>query len=74
MPIYERVDLRVNKVFNRDHYRFTVHAEVANVLDHTNWRYYNLLYPPTVQCSGSVDAVRNKIMPVLPTAGLTVEF
>jgi hypothetical protein len=74
LPGYERIDLRVSKVFNRDHLRLTVHGEVANVVNHKNWRYYDLVVPPFFQNAGQVYQTRNTIMPILPTAGLTLEF
>jgi carboxypeptidase-like protein/TonB-dependent receptor-like protein len=74
LPDYERVDLRVSKVFNRDRFRLTVYGEVANVVNHKNWRYYNLVVPPFFQNAGQVYQTRNTIMPILPTAGLTLEF
>jgi len=74
LPFYERVDLRANKVLNRDHFRLTLHAEVANILDHKNWRYYDFVIAPNFQTSGRIYATRNTTMPVLPTAGFTFEF
>jgi hypothetical protein len=74
LPDYERVDLRVSKVFNRDRFRLTVYGEVANVLNHKNFRYYDLVVPAFFENAGQVYQTRNTIMPILPTAGLTLEF
>jgi hypothetical protein len=74
LPSYERVDLRVSKVFNRTRFRLTLYGEVANVLNHKNFRYYDLVLPPFFQEAGQVYQTRNTIMPILPAAGLTLEF
>jgi hypothetical protein len=74
LPAYERIDLRVSKVLNRDHLRLTVYGEVANVVNLKNWRYYDLVVPPFFRNAGQVYQTRNTIMPILPTAGLALEF
>ena len=58
----------------RNRFRLTVYGEVANVVNHKNWRYYDLVVPPFFQNTGQVCQTRNTIMPILPTAGLTLEF
>jgi hypothetical protein len=74
MPAYERVDMRLNKVFNHDHFKLTVYAEVANIFGHQNWRYYDFVFPADVQRSGRAYGTRNTTMPLLPSAGFSAEF
>jgi hypothetical protein len=48
-------------------------AEIANVLGHDNWRYYDTTYP-AVGAPQTVQVTRNTTMPLLPTVGLSLEF
>jgi hypothetical protein len=73
MGSYQRVDLRVNKVIVGAHYKLTLKAEIANVLGHDNWRYYDTTYP-AVGAPQTVQVTRNTTMPLLPTVGLSLEF
>ncbi|NTW86202.1 MAG: TonB-dependent receptor [Holophagaceae bacterium] len=73
VPSYQRIDLRVNKVFNRDRYKLTVKFEIDNILNHNNWRYYDYQYP--VPGTGTTVLVtRNTTMPRLPVVGVSVQF
>lgn len=73
VPSYQRLDLRVNKVFNRDRYKLTVKFEIDNILNHNNWRYYDYQYP--VPGTGTnVLVSRNTTMPRLPVVGVSVQF
>ncbi|MCX7238914.1 MAG: TonB-dependent receptor [Burkholderiales bacterium] len=70
---YQRLDLRVNKVIYGPKYKLTLKAEIANVLNHDNWRYYDYIYP-TPGTAQTVAISRNTTMPRLPTIGLSLEF
>jgi outer membrane cobalamin receptor len=70
---YQRLDLRVNKVIYGPKYKLTLKAEIANVLNHDNWRYYDYTYP-TPDTAQTVAISRNTTMPRLPTLGLSLEF
>ena len=70
---YQRLDLRVNKVIYGSKYKLTLKAEIANVLNHENWRYYDTTYP-TPGTAQTVAISRNTTMPRLPTLGLSLEF
>jgi len=61
LPAYARLDLRVHRAFMRGARRFTLFGEALNVLNRTNWG-------PT----GGRSA--EKLFPVLPTAGLLIEW
>ena len=70
---YQRLDLRVNKVIYGPKYKLTLKAEIANVLNHDNWRYYDYSYP-TSGTAQTVAISRNTTMPRLPTLGMSLEF
>jgi hypothetical protein len=71
---YERSDIRVNKVFNARRFNLTVHGEIENLTGHMNYVYYDFIYPGNVGEYHSVFATRGTTLPVLPVAGLTLEF
>jgi hypothetical protein len=73
-PAYQSVDCRLSKAVVSARYKATIYVEAANLLNHTNWRYYYYLVPPTVQYVGLVGRYRDKTMPFLPAAGITLEF
>jgi outer membrane cobalamin receptor len=70
---YQRLDLRVNKVIQGEGYKLTLKAEIANLLGHQNWRYYDSAYP-VPGAAQTVLVTRNTTMPRLPTVGLSLEF
>ncbi len=70
---YQRLDLRVNKVIYGPKYKLTLKAEIANVLNHNNWRYYDYTYP-VPGTAQTVAISRNTTMPRLPTIGMSLEF
>ena len=73
IPSYQRIDLRLNKVFNRDRYKLTVKLEIDNILNHNNWRYYDYQYP-VAGTGTNVLVTRNTTMPRLPVVGVSVQF
>jgi hypothetical protein len=73
LPAYQRLDCRVSDAITSRRFKVTVYAEIANLLDHTNWRYYFYVLPPSVYQS-MVGWYRGPSMPILPAAGFTVEF
>jgi outer membrane receptor for ferrienterochelin and colicin len=70
VPRYSRLDLRANKAFNYDRWKLTVYGEVLNVLARRNVR--STVTVDTVNRSLSVDT--DSMFPVLPIAGLRIEF
>jgi hypothetical protein len=73
LPDYQRLDCRVSDAVTLRHVKVTVYAEIANLTDRTNWRYYYYVVPPFVY-SSTVGWYRGTSMPILPTAGFTLEF
>lgn len=72
LPDYERLDFRVNKVWIRDRWQLTLYAEVVNLLNRENLRYETL--NGYDKDTGAVRLSINKMFPILPTAGITMQF
>jgi hypothetical protein len=72
VPAYSRLDFRVNKVYNHNRSRITFYAEIDNLLNHGNWRYFGI--GQYNFATGQAWLIRDKMLPVLPFAGVTVEF
>jgi hypothetical protein len=60
LPIYSRLDLRINKAFNFKRSKLTLSGEVLNVTDRENFR--------------SVFLRPERLLPILPSVGLAFEF
>jgi hypothetical protein len=72
VPAYSRLDFRVNKVCNYKRSRITLFAEFDNMLNHGNWRFEGI--GQYSFATGQAWLIRAKMLPVLPFAGVTVEF
>jgi hypothetical protein len=70
IPTYSRLDIRANKSFNFDRWKLTLYGEVLNVLRHRNIRYTSEV--DTV--NGRVSVSRDSMFPLLPIAGVRIEF
>jgi hypothetical protein len=71
VPTYSRLDLRANRTFNRARKRLTLFAEVMNVLNRDNLRFN----PPGVNTrTGKVNGLFESMIPIVPSAGLLIEF
>jgi hypothetical protein len=72
VPAYSRLDFRLNKIYNYKRSRFTLYAEIDNLLDHGNWRFFGIgQYDFS---TGQAWLIRDKMLPILPFAGVTAEF
>ncbi len=71
---YMRSDIRLNKVFNARRFNLTLHGEIENLTNHKNYVYYDFIYPGSIAQYPYVFATRDTSLPVLPVAGLTLEF
>ena len=71
LPSYTRLDLRANRTFSWSDRRLTLFAEVINVLDRENVRYH----PPSID-GRTLEARRlfEPLLPVVPSAGVLIEF
>lgn len=71
LPSFARLDLRVNRSFNWSQRRLTLFVEVINVLNRENVR----SHPPSIN-RRTFEATRlfESLMPVVPSAGVLIEF
>jgi hypothetical protein len=74
LPAYSRVDVRGAKSFNRDRYRLTLFVEVVNLLNRDNVRFAGVGRDDVNLKTGRVYDLDHTQFPILPTAGLAVEF
>jgi hypothetical protein len=72
VPAYSRLDTRLNKAYFYKRSKLTVDLEIDNMLDHKNWRYYGLKQYDF--STGEAWMRRDNMLPVLPSAGFTLEF
>ena len=72
LPAYARLDLRANKTFQRDRYRWTLFAEVVNALNRRNLRYDGLYGFDPRTASARIGLGRT--FPILPSLGFSFEF
>ena len=71
LPAYSRVDLRVNRTFNWSRKRLTLFGELTNVLNRDNVRYN----PPGINtATGRVFGLFESMIPIVPSAGILIEF
>jgi hypothetical protein len=71
LPAYSRVDLRTSKALLFKRWKMTLYGEVLNVLNQKNLRYVGLRgFGP----EGHVFIERDKMLPILPSAGMAIEF
>lgn len=72
LPIYSRVDVRASKLFLFDRFKLTLTGEVLNLLDRDNLRYTG--FDGYGSRSGRVFGSLTRTLPILPSAGVVVEF
>ncbi|HWK08654.1 MAG TPA: hypothetical protein VNR64_01290, partial [Vicinamibacterales bacterium] len=71
LPTYSRVDVRANRTFNWEHRRLTLFAEVINLFNRDNVRFN----PPGVNTgTGRVSNLFESMIPIVPSAGVLIEF
>ena len=71
LPVYARLDLRVNRDFHPGFSRLTLFAEVINVFNRANYRFQ----PPSINLTTrAVSSPFESLFPVIPSAGILIEF
>jgi hypothetical protein len=71
LPTYHRLDLRANKTYSRKGWQMTLYAEVVNVYNHRNIRYDDIR---SVDIRTGITRLGfDKLFPILPAAGLSLE-
>ena len=71
LPSYNRLDLRVNKAFLFEKWKLTLNGEVINVTNSNNRRYAGF---DGFGFDGRVFGQLDRVLPILPSAGIVVEF
>jgi hypothetical protein len=72
LPVYSRLDLRGNRTFDVGRGRLTLHVEVVNVFNRRNLRGRDS--PPVNRRTGEVRNATERLFPIVPSAGFTLEF
>ncbi len=71
-PVYQRIDLRVNKAYVRQRFNATLFAEVVNLTNHANRDFDSAgPYDPT---TGRSSPNFYSMFPILPSIGLVLTF
>jgi hypothetical protein len=71
VPYYNRIDVRLSKTFLFKKWKMTLTGEVLNVLNRNNVRYEGFdFFTGTGRVIGQLD----RVFPILPSAGVVVEF
>ena len=71
VPVYSRLDARIDRTYPWGNRRLTLFAEVANLLDRRNLRQV----PPSIDArSGRVFGPLDTMFPIVPSIGATLEF
>lgn len=71
LPYYSRIDLRANRTYAWSSRRLTLFAEVMNVLNRDNVRFNP---PGTNARTGAVGNPFEKMIPIVPSVGILIEF
>lgn len=70
LPAYARLDMRADRAFQWSNRRVTLFAEVANLLNRRNER--NVPYD--IDRNGRLSGVTDSLLPIVPSAGVVIEF
>jgi hypothetical protein len=74
LPNYSRIDARVAKGFDKDRYRITLFVEAVNLLNRDNHRFSGIGLDHINLSTGQLYHLVQPQFPLLPTAGMIVEF
>jgi len=71
LPYYSRLDVRASKAFLFKKWKLTLTGEVLNVLNRSNVRYAGFdFYGSNGRVFGQLD----RVLPIVPSAGIVIEF
>ena len=71
LPYYNRIDVRVSKAFLFKKWKLTLTGEVLNALNRHNVRYAGFDF---YSLNGRVFGQLDRVLPILPSAGVVIEF
>jgi hypothetical protein len=74
LPDYNRIDFRGAKSFNKDRYRITLFVEIMNLANRDNVRFMGIDNDTVNAGTGRVRDLVHTQIPIVPTAGVAVEF
>lgn len=72
LPWYHRTDLRVNKTWARRRAQYTLYFEAVNLTNRRNLRFQEIAN--WNRNTGVARVVLDRLLPIIPSAGLAVEF
>jgi hypothetical protein len=72
LPAYHRLDFRANKTFIRKGWQMTLYAEAVNIYNRRNIRFDDLRSVDTRTAVARLGI--DRMFPILPSAGLAIEF
>jgi hypothetical protein len=72
LPDYARLDVRVSKAFLFKRWKLTATGEVLNLLNRNNLRYAG--FDGFEINTGRVFGQLDRVLPILPSAGVVIEF
>jgi hypothetical protein len=70
IPAYSRLDVRANKAFHFDRFQLTLYGEVLNVTNRKNARYTTEMD----STNGRLSTDKDSMFPLLPIAGIKIDF
>jgi len=71
VPFYNRIDVRLSKAFLFGRWKMTLTGEVLNVLNRNNVRYAGFDF---FTFDGRVIGQLDRVFPIVPSAGVVIEF
>ncbi len=71
LPLYSRLDVRLSKAFLFSKWKLTLTGEVLNLLNHNNVRYAGFDF---YSFNGRVTGQLDRVLPIVPSAGIVIEF
>jgi len=71
LPYYSRADVRLSKAFLFKQWKLTLTGEVLNLLNRNNVRYAGFGF---YSSNGRVFGQLDRVLPILPSAGVVIEF
>jgi hypothetical protein len=71
VPYYQRTDVRINKAWTRDKWKFTLYGEVVNLTNRTNYVFESVNGYNTK--TGQTSVTLDSMFPILPSIGVLFE-
>ena len=72
LPSYQRTDIRLNKLFTKKRFQLTLFAEAINIANRRNVRFDD--FGGLDLRTGRIRIQLDRSLPILPSAGLVIDF